>query len=64
MVAMTRAHIADPDIVAKFSSGAHRIRPCVGALVQQPPSWKLLEISCLHNPRCCVSTAPGQTAAD
>jgi 2,4-dienoyl-CoA reductase-like NADH-dependent reductase (Old Yellow Enzyme family) len=52
MVAMTRAHIADPDIVAKFSrSEAHRIRPCVGALVCN--SRKLAgfsEISCLHNP--------------
>jgi 2,4-dienoyl-CoA reductase-like NADH-dependent reductase (Old Yellow Enzyme family) len=52
MVAMTRAHIADPDIVAKFTrSEAHRIRPCVGALVCN--SRKLAgfsEISCLHNP--------------
>jgi 2,4-dienoyl-CoA reductase-like NADH-dependent reductase (Old Yellow Enzyme family) len=52
MVAMTRAHIADPDIVAKFARGdAHRIRPCVGALVCN--SRKLAgfsEISCLHNP--------------
>jgi 2,4-dienoyl-CoA reductase-like NADH-dependent reductase (Old Yellow Enzyme family) len=31
MVAMTRAHIADPHIVAKLSRGEeHRIRPCVG----------------------------------
>ena len=52
LVAMTRAHIADPDIVAKFSRGeAHRIRPCVGALVCN--SRKLAgfsEISCMHNP--------------
>jgi 2,4-dienoyl-CoA reductase-like NADH-dependent reductase (Old Yellow Enzyme family) len=52
MVAMTRAHIADPDIVAKFARGdVHRIRPCVGALVCN--SRKLAgfsEISCLHNP--------------
>jgi 2,4-dienoyl-CoA reductase-like NADH-dependent reductase (Old Yellow Enzyme family) len=52
MVAMTRAHIADPDIVAKFAAGiAHRIRPCVGALVCN--SRKLAgysEISCVHNP--------------
>ncbi|MCU1658617.1 MAG: putative N-methylproline demethylase, partial [Pseudonocardiales bacterium] len=52
MVAMTRAHIADPDIVAKFARGdAHRIRPCVGALVCN--SRKLAgfsEISCIHNP--------------
>ena len=32
MVGMTRAHLADPYIVAKISSGdEHRIRPCVGA---------------------------------
>ena len=52
LVAMTRAHIADPDIVAKFARGeAHRIRPCVGALVCN--SRKLAgfsEISCVHNP--------------
>jgi 2,4-dienoyl-CoA reductase-like NADH-dependent reductase (Old Yellow Enzyme family) len=52
MVAMTRAHIADPDIVAKFARGeVHRVRPCVGALVCN--SRKLAgfsEISCLHNP--------------
>jgi 2,4-dienoyl-CoA reductase-like NADH-dependent reductase (Old Yellow Enzyme family) len=52
LVAMTRAHIADPDIVAKFARGeGHRIRPCVGALVCN--SRKLAgfsEISCLHNP--------------
>jgi 2,4-dienoyl-CoA reductase-like NADH-dependent reductase (Old Yellow Enzyme family) len=52
MVAMTRAHIADPDLVGKFARGdAHRIRPCVGALVCN--SRKLAgfsEISCVHNP--------------
>lgn len=52
MVAMTRAHIADPDIVSKFAAGqAHRVRPCVGALVCN--SRKLAgysEISCVHNP--------------
>lgn len=32
MVGMTRAHIADPEIVQKIRSGAEdRIRPCVGA---------------------------------
>ncbi|WP_433382150.1 FAD-dependent oxidoreductase [Streptosporangium sp. CA-115845] len=52
LVAMTRAHIADPDIVSKARRGvAHRIRPCVGALVCK--SRKLdgfSEITCLHNP--------------
>jgi 2,4-dienoyl-CoA reductase-like NADH-dependent reductase (Old Yellow Enzyme family) len=52
LVAMTRAHIADPDLVAKARSGqAHRIRPCVGANVCV--NRKLAgypEISCFHNP--------------
>ncbi len=47
MVAMTRAHIADPDIVAKIMRGEEdRIRPCVGAvhcMSEHRPT-------CLHNP--------------
>ena len=47
MVAMTRAHIADPDIVVKIERGEEdRIRPCVGAvhcMDQHRPT-------CLHNP--------------
>lgn len=52
MVAMTRAHIADPDIVNKFAAGqAHRIRPCVGALVCNSRKLaRFSEISCIHNP--------------
>ncbi len=46
MVAMTRAHIADPHIVAKLMRGEeHRIRPCVGAshcMGEKRPT-------CLHN---------------
>ncbi|HEY1974065.1 MAG TPA: NAD(P)-binding protein [Pseudonocardia sp.] len=52
LVAMTRAHIADPEVVAKTLRGeAHRIRPCTGANVCV--NRKLAgfsEISCLHNP--------------
>ena len=52
LVAMTRAHIADPDLVAKARAGlAHRVRPCVGANVCV--NRKLAgypEISCFHNP--------------
>jgi len=52
LVAMTRAHIADPDLVAKARRGqTHRIRPCVGANVCV--NRKLAgypEISCFHNP--------------
>ena len=47
MVAMTRAHIADPHLVSKLMRGAaHEIRPCVGAthcMSEARPT-------CLHNP--------------
>ncbi|UEM07162.1 NAD(P)-binding protein (plasmid) [Skermanella rosea] len=47
MVAMTRAHIADPYIVAKLEAGQEdRIRPCVGATHCQSP----YRPHCLHNP--------------
>lgn len=45
MVAMTRAHIADPQIVNKITRGEeHRIRPCFGAChcMHKKPS-------CIHN---------------
>jgi 2,4-dienoyl-CoA reductase-like NADH-dependent reductase (Old Yellow Enzyme family) len=46
MVAMTRAHIADPQIVNKLMRGEEaRIRPCVGA------SYCMYKkVACLHNP--------------
>ncbi|RWM49482.1 NADH:flavin oxidoreductase [Mesorhizobium sp.] len=46
MVAMTRAHIADPEIVNKIARGEEdRIRPCVGAshCIYKKPH-------CIHNP--------------
>ena len=47
MVAMTRAHIADPEIVNKLTRGEeHRIRPCVGmthCMGDNRPT-------CVHNP--------------
>jgi 2,4-dienoyl-CoA reductase-like NADH-dependent reductase (Old Yellow Enzyme family) len=47
MVAMTRAHIADPYIVRKIEAGLEdRIRPCVGATHCQSQ----YRPSCLHNP--------------
>ncbi len=47
MVAMTRAHIADPSIVAKITAGEERrIRPCVGATHCQSQ----YRPHCLHNP--------------
>lgn len=52
MVAMTRAHIADPDLMAKARRGeAHRIRPCLGANVCVNRKLQgYPEISCFHNP--------------
>ncbi|MEM8687334.1 MAG: NADH:flavin oxidoreductase [Pseudomonadota bacterium] len=47
MAGMTRAHIADPHLVAKLASGAEeRIRPCVGATHCMGNTRP----SCLHNP--------------
>ncbi|MGB3537161.1 MAG: FAD-dependent oxidoreductase [Mesorhizobium sp.] len=46
MVGMTRAHMADPQIVNKLMRGEEeRIRPCVGA------SYCMLKkVNCIHNP--------------
>lgn len=47
LVGMTRAHLADPHIVAKLARGDEaRIRPCVGAQHCQGPHRP----KCLHNP--------------
>ena len=47
MVAMTRAHIADPELVAKLVRGEEeRVRPCVGAT----HCMSELRPTCLHNP--------------
>ena len=47
MVAMTRAHIADPALVAKLVRGEEeRVRPCVGAT----HCMSELRPTCLHNP--------------
>ncbi|MBV9785932.1 MAG: NADH:flavin oxidoreductase [Acidisphaera sp.] len=60
MVAMTRAHIADPHIVAKLQRGEEdRIRPCVGATHCQSPNRP----SCLHNPATGRETTLGHTIA-
>ena len=46
MVAMTRAHMADTQIVNKLARGEEdRIRPCVGA---SHCMWK--KVNCIHNP--------------
>jgi 2,4-dienoyl-CoA reductase-like NADH-dependent reductase (Old Yellow Enzyme family)/thioredoxin reductase len=47
LVGMTRAHIADPHLVAKLTAGEEeRIRPCVGAT----HCMSELRPACLHNP--------------
>ncbi len=47
MVGMTRAHIADPHLVAKLAAGEEaRIRPCVGAT----HCMGAARPACIHNP--------------
>jgi len=55
LVGMTRAHIADPHLVAKIAAGHEdRIRPCVGA------SYCLYrKAHCLHNPATTRETTLG-----
>lgn len=52
LVGMTRAHIADPDLVSKIIAGqGNRIRPCVGAtLCVDRKLAGFADISCFHNP--------------
>jgi 2,4-dienoyl-CoA reductase-like NADH-dependent reductase (Old Yellow Enzyme family) len=51
MVGMTRAHIADPHIVAKMLRGEEdRIRPCVGAGYCIDRIYVGGDALCLHNP--------------
>ncbi len=51
MVGMTRAHIADPHIVAKILGGEEdRIRPCVGANYCLDRIYQGGMALCLHNP--------------
>ena len=51
MVGMTRAHMADPHIVAKIMRGEEaRIRPCVGASYCIDRIYEGGEALCIHNP--------------
>jgi len=51
MVGMTRAHMADPHIVAKITRGEEaRIRPCVGAGYCIDQIYIAGATYCLHNP--------------
>ena len=50
MVGMTRAHLADPHIVAKLLAGQEaRIRPCVGATYCLDRIYEGGEALCIHN---------------
>ena len=52
MVGMTRAHVADPDLIAKLREGRlDDIRPCVGANVCIRNGLSGRSIGCIHNPR-------------
>jgi hypothetical protein len=51
LVGMTRAHMADPEIVRKLQTGeAERIRPCVGAAYCIDRIYAGRDAFCLHNP--------------
>jgi NADPH-dependent 2,4-dienoyl-CoA reductase/sulfur reductase-like enzyme len=51
MVGMTRAHIADPHIVAKLQRGEEaRIRPCVGMGYCIDRIYQGKDALCIHNP--------------
>jgi 2,4-dienoyl-CoA reductase-like NADH-dependent reductase (Old Yellow Enzyme family) len=51
LVAMTRGHIADPDIAVKVRGGqASRIRRCVGANECNDRKLAGMNIACFHNP--------------
>lgn len=50
MVGMTRAHMADPHIIAKIKAGAEdTIRPCVGATYCLDRIYEGGEALCIHN---------------
>ena len=52
MVGMTRAHIADPDLIVKLREGRlDDIRPCVGANVCIRNGLAGRSIGCIHNPQ-------------
>ncbi|WP_037344355.1 FAD-dependent oxidoreductase [Sciscionella sediminilitoris] len=51
LVGMTRAHLADPHLVAKIRSGQEdRIRPCVGASYCLDAIYSDGAAKCVHNP--------------
>ena len=62
MVGMTRAHVADPDLIAKLRDGRpDDIRPCVGANVCIRNGLAGRSIGCIHNPRTGREASWGDT---
>ncbi len=60
MVGMTRAHIADPNLVAKLREGrTDDIRPCVGANVCIASVMSGRHVRCVHNPEAGREAAWG-----
>ena len=52
MVGMTRAHVADPHLIARLRAGRlDDIRPCVGANVCIRNGLEGRSIGCIHNPQ-------------
>ena len=64
MVGMTRAHVADPDLIAKLREGRRDdIRPCVGANVCIRNGLAGRSIGCIHNPQAGRELTWGEPAA-
>lgn len=63
MVGMTRAHIADPDLVTKAMEGRPEdIRPCIGANLCISNATEGKPIRCIHNPEAAQEQALGSPA--
>ena len=64
MVGMTRAHVADPDLIVKLREGRlDDIRPCVGANVCIRNGLAGRSIGCIHNPQTGRELTWGEPAA-
>ncbi len=62
MVGMTRAHIADPDLVTKVREGRPEdIRPCIGANLCITQGAEGKPVRCIHNPEAAREHEWGAT---